>query len=252
MAVTFNDTPENVAYLAALFGFEPIVAKAWLRIEGQSVANPTNPLNIRDSLEMTGYISTPTGKYGYFEDAFRGLYSAKMVVTRNAPSYGYDSILAAAWSRDPLRQAKTIERSSWAAGGYGSDWANNVPGSIYNYVKGASVQRINTTGLVVESTGRVTVPANTEVIDGVGKVIAKPTADVPNITALGLNEDGQQAILWTDKNIRFIRTPVAIAPFDYTADEVAAANAAAMTKAAADLAALNARIDAAQAGATPA
>jgi hypothetical protein len=236
MAVTYNDTPENVAYLAALLGFEPIVAKAWIRLEGQGTPNPTNPLNIRNSLEMIGQTS---GGFAYFEDPFRGLYSAKMVITRNAPSYGYDRILASAWNRDPLLQAKNIERSSWAAGNYGSDWANGKPGSIYNYVEANSVLRINTAGIKVESNARITVPANVEVIDGIGKVVTKTTADVPNIYALGVTEDNFQSILWTDGQVRFLRTVYPTTPYDYTSEEALAASAAA-TKA------LNDKIDAAQ------
>jgi len=233
MAVTYNDTPENVAYLAALFGFEPIVAKAWIRLEGQATPNPTNPLNIRNSLEMID--QTPAG-FAYFEDPFRGLYSAKMVITRNAGSYGYQAILDTAWKRDPLLQAKRIEQSSWAAGKYGSDWANGTPGSITKYVEANGVQLITVTGDVQYGTIG-TIPANVEILDGNGKVVTKTTADVPNVPLLGTNEDGWTAIHWSGGIIRFVRVPISSATVDPCADEA---------KAAVD--ALNARIDAAQTG----
>jgi hypothetical protein len=209
--VTYNDTPENVGYLAALFGFEPIVAKAWLRLEGQSVANPTNPLNIRDSLELTGYITTPTGKYGYFEDALRGLYSAKQLITRNKASYGYQAILDSAFTRDPFRQAKAIEASGWAAGHYGADWPNNKGGSITAYVKGQSVLTINTLGL--KPTQTLTVPPDTEILDGIGKVLTKLTVPA-TYPYLGTTEDGWAAVVTSGGAVRFVR---AGAPFSPTA-----------------------------------
>jgi hypothetical protein len=231
MAVTYNDTPENVAYLAALFGYELITAKAWIRLEGQGAANPTNPLNIRNSLEMIG--QTPGG-FAYFETPFHGLYSARKVIERNAPAYGYDTIMARAWNRDPLSQAKAIERSSWAGGNYGSDWANNVPGSIYKYVEANGVQQITTTGNI-QIGNLITVPANVEILDGNGKVVAKTTADTPGIPYLGPSEDGWSAVLWSGGIIRFVRASYPVTAVDPCADEA---------KAAVD--ALNVKIDAAQ------
>ena len=229
--VTFNDTNENVAYLAALFGFEPITAKAWIRLEGQATPNPTNPLNIRNSLEMIG--QTPSG-FAYFETPFHGLLSARRIVERNSPAYGYDNILAAAWSRDPLRQARVIERSSWAAGNYGSDWPNNKPGNIYNYVKGNSVLEIDTAGINIQPGNMVTVVANTEILDGIGKVITKVTSDV-TVPKIGVTEDGWHAILFGTNKVRFVRVSTSPATVDPCSDEVQVA-----------LASLNARIDAAQ------
>lgn len=217
---TFNDTPENIAYLAALFGFEPVTAKAWIRLEGQATANPTNPLNIRNSLEMIG--QTPQG-FAYFETPFHGLRSARLVIERNAPAYGYDRILNQAWSQNPLQQAKVIERSSWAAGNYGSDWANDKPGGIWKYVKGQSVQEIVLSGSPqFDQLG--TIGANIEILDGVGKVVTKTTGAVEDVPVLGLTEDGLTAILWANNTVRFVRAaPSGIITTDPCSDEVKAA-----------------------------
>lgn len=125
--MAFNhDTEQNVILLASLLGFEAVVAKAWLRSEGQDVNNPTNPLNIRyygRAGQRPGPGATGESGVGFasYESPDAGLSDAvKMLHDLAGQTWnGYQSILDQAGSRDPIAQAKSIEMSKWAAGHYG-------------------------------------------------------------------------------------------------------------------------------------
>lgn len=81
------------------------------------------------------------GGFAKFPDAATGLKAARVIVTTLAPSYGYGRILAMAGAtHTPHDQARAIERSSWAAGHYGS--TATLDGSI--------ARQLTTTPPVVE------------------------------------------------------------------------------------------------------
>lgn len=120
----YHDTDENVRLLASSLGFEEVVARAWLRAEGQEINNPTNPLNIRyygRAGQRLGPGATGEAGVGFasYASAADGLRDAVDTIRRLAPNYGYGDILAQSGSRDPVGQARAIELSSWAAGHYG-------------------------------------------------------------------------------------------------------------------------------------
>ena len=129
----FHDTAGNVAVLEKLFGFEPLACKAWLRCEAQGVNNPTNPLNIRKGGVTTSLQTGSIGDFAKFATVERGLYAAHVLINKLAPNYGYGQILAAANTHDAYRQARSIERSSWAAGLYGSTATSD--GCLSRYVR---------------------------------------------------------------------------------------------------------------------
>lgn len=124
---TFNDTPANVAALSSGIGLVAAVAARWLRCEGQEVANPTNPLNIRyypghaDAGMIEGPGATGAAGVGFasFGTALQGISYAVGLVTAWAP---YHATIAAirAHPADPYAQARAIELSPWAGGHYGA------------------------------------------------------------------------------------------------------------------------------------
>lgn len=123
---TFNTSQANITYLSARTGLAPSVAAAWLANEGQSVPNPTNPLNIRtgNTPNQTGSI----GGFGTYSSPQAGLDAAAWLLNANK---AYKGILAAISGGTPVQQAKAIEASPWAAGHY-------APGNISARVAGGS------------------------------------------------------------------------------------------------------------------
>ena len=114
MATTYNNSAANIQYLSAKTGLAPSVAAAWLANEGQSVANPTNPLNIikGGTPNQTG----TSGGFGTYASPTAGLDAAAWLLTANS---AYKSILTAIQSGTPIQQAQAIQNSPWAAGHYG-------------------------------------------------------------------------------------------------------------------------------------
>jgi LysM repeat protein len=114
--VYFNDTPFNVTTLSRLLPhMSNNVAKAWLRAEGQAVANPTNPLNIR-------YYGTPNqigekNGFAVYKSAYYGLLDAARLIKTLTP---YSGVRAALTGGNDHTIAKAIELSPWAAGHYGA------------------------------------------------------------------------------------------------------------------------------------
>lgn len=107
-------TPDNAKYLASKTGLNYWVALAWLMNEGQSVNNPTNPLNIRKG-GAPGQTGT-SGGFAKYASPHAGLDAAAWLVNNSAH---YTGIRAAIKTKDPLTEARAIERSPWAAGHYG-------------------------------------------------------------------------------------------------------------------------------------
>jgi hypothetical protein len=142
MATYFGGaTNENAAYLASKTGLDKNVALAWLKNEGQTTANPTNPLNIL----YGGYrqqIKNPGSRFAKFPSTQAGLDEAAWLI--NNSSY-YSGIRAAIATKNPALQARAIERSPWAAGNY--DGAT-VPGKISSTWKGIVGQKIDWTKIV--------------------------------------------------------------------------------------------------------
>lgn len=134
----FWDTPANVAALARAFGFAPVVARAWLRSEGQSVPNPTNPLNI-EAGGVTADLQTHqlVGRFAAFPTASAGIEAAHELVSRLAgiARYGYAEILRQAGSGNAIAQARAVELSSWASGHYGASAVRD--GTIARQVRAA-------------------------------------------------------------------------------------------------------------------
>src|ERR1700690_614932 len=113
MANTSNATAANANYLASKTGLSPAVTMAWLQNEQQSVANPTNPLNI-----LAGGTPGQTGsngRFGTYANTTAGLDAAAWLLKNNA---AYTPILAST-SSTPLAQAQAIQNSPWASGHYG-------------------------------------------------------------------------------------------------------------------------------------
>jgi hypothetical protein len=115
-----HDTDYNVRTLAGLLPKMPLVtARAWLRCEGQSVNNPTNPLNIRCA---TGFC--------HYTSATAGLQAAAHLI--KTLTY-YVHVRAALLTGNALAIARAIEDSPWAGGHYGGGGA--ADGCIADYVK---------------------------------------------------------------------------------------------------------------------
>ncbi len=119
---TYNATPQNIALLAALLRYEPVVAEGWLRLEGQQVPNPTNPLNVKwwGRPPQIGQLVAPYGTFGRYQTPADGLRDAVALLHDMAGEAWthYADILAQSGSGDALAQAAAIEASAWA-GGYG-------------------------------------------------------------------------------------------------------------------------------------
>jgi hypothetical protein len=115
MAVTYNNSAANVNYLSAKTGLAPSVASAWLTNEGQSVGNPTNPLNIvkGGTPNQTGSV----GAFGTYASPQAGLDAAAWLLKANT---AYQGILVAIGVGSPVQQAQAIQNSPWAAGHYGN------------------------------------------------------------------------------------------------------------------------------------
>ncbi len=116
----YNDGPANIAALVRELGLEPSVARAWLRAEGQSVPNRTNPLNILAGGLTANMQTGSSGRFATFVSPAAGIRAAGTIIRSLAPRYGYGAILTATKGSDPIAQARAIERSGWAAGRYGS------------------------------------------------------------------------------------------------------------------------------------
>jgi hypothetical protein len=131
----FHDTTTNVAALATDLSGPMIVAKAWLRAEGQTVNNPTNPLNIRyyGSPGQTGRI----GGFATYASAASGLRYAAALILHSTYYAGVRRALAT-WHANPgnrtaiVNVARAIEDSPWAAGHYGG--GGSADGIITRYV----------------------------------------------------------------------------------------------------------------------
>lgn len=113
-----HDTEANVAFLALDLGFETSAILAWLRCECQSVANPTNPLNIRST--AYGAIGRNSEGFAVYPNVETGLRAVRRLLEANASSYGYGAVLAQRSSGDAYSQARAVELSDWAAGHYGA------------------------------------------------------------------------------------------------------------------------------------
>src|ERR1035437_269566 len=114
MAVTYNNSTANINYLSAKTGLATSVSSAWLTNEGQSVSNPTNPLNIvkGGTPGQTG----SSGGFGTYASPQAGLDAAAWLLSANS---AYSNIINAIKSGTPLQQAQAIQNSPWAAGHYG-------------------------------------------------------------------------------------------------------------------------------------
>ena len=157
MATTYNNTAANVQYLSAKTGLAPSVAAAWLANEGQSVANPTNPLNIRTggTPNQTGSI----GGFGTYASPTAGLDAAAWLLKANT---AYSGVLVAIGMGTPSQQAKAIEASPWAAGHYSGGISAMVNGSSSTPSGGASTP--------LTSTPSQTNPGQTVTQDTLGKL----------------------------------------------------------------------------------
>lgn len=122
MAYCGQATPENAQYLASKTGIDPNVALAWLKNECQSTPNPTNPLNIL--YYGTHGQTSKTGRFGSYPSTRAGLDHAAWLI--NNSGY-YAGVRAAIATKNPALQARAIEKSPWAAGGYGG---KAQPGSL--------------------------------------------------------------------------------------------------------------------------
>src|SRR5450759_5597497 len=94
-------------------------AAAWIGCEGQSIPNPTNPLNIR----YWGYSTQRLGPnanghagtgFASYSSSLAGLTDAARMI---ATSGHYGGIRNAIATRDAVKVAQAIEASPWAAGG---------------------------------------------------------------------------------------------------------------------------------------
>jgi hypothetical protein len=126
---TSNATPANAAYLASKTGLAPAVALAWLQNEGQAVANPTNPLNIR-YYGTNGQVAN-AGGFGVYNTTQAGLDHAAWLINNSAYYVGVRRAIA---TNNPTLEARAIELSPWAAGHYGG---THGPGSIVTALSGA-------------------------------------------------------------------------------------------------------------------
>jgi len=110
---TSNATVANATYLANKTGLNPAVALAWLLNEGQSVANPTNPLNI-EAGGTSGQTGTQGG-FGVYASTQAGLDAAASLIN-SAPQYA--GIRAAIKGGNSQSEAQAIQNSPWAKGHY--------------------------------------------------------------------------------------------------------------------------------------
>ena len=133
MATTYNNSTTNANYLAAKTGLAPSVAAAWLANEGQSVANPTNPLNIvkGGTPNQTG----SSGGFGTYASPTAGLDAAAWLLKANS---AYQGILNAIKSGTPIQQAQAIQNSPWAAGHYSYSNISSMVGGASTPGGGAS------------------------------------------------------------------------------------------------------------------
>lgn len=127
----FGPIAQEAAYLSELTGLNPLTAQAWLMNEGQSdsIATPSNPLNIVVAGGGSG-TGTETGHNGplyTYADWRAGIRAAAHLV--NSSSH-YAGIRAAIASGSAYDQARAIERSPWAGGGYGTKHAAGVAGGV--------------------------------------------------------------------------------------------------------------------------
>lgn len=133
MATTYNNSAANVQYLSQKTGLAPSVAAAWLANEGQTVANPTNPLNI-----IAGGTPGQTGSsggFGTYASPTAGLDAAAWLLKANS---SYSNILAAIQSGTPLQQAQAIQNSSWATSHYNYTGISSMVSGISTPGGGAS------------------------------------------------------------------------------------------------------------------
>lgn len=114
MAYCGGATQANANYLASKTGLDPRVALAWLKNECQSVANPTNPLNIL--YYGTNGQTGQQGRFGTYPSTQAGLDAAARLINNSA---NYSVIRAAIKTGNPVAEAHAIELSPWAGGHYG-------------------------------------------------------------------------------------------------------------------------------------
>jgi hypothetical protein len=164
----YHDTPENVAYVQELFGFEEAAARQWLRCEGQAVNNPTNPLNIRfyDRPPQTGNL----GGFATYDSPRDGLWDAKDIVWRLRGVYpGYQRILDQANNGDAYAQARAIELSPWAAGHYGAD-EDGTEGCLSSRIEPENLLKYAVVeGYKLETTKRIELVPGTQIYSLDGK-----------------------------------------------------------------------------------
>lgn len=126
----FHDTAANARALAGFLPHMPVItARAWLHCEGQSIDNPTNPLNIRYT---GGWGQTGKNRAGFavYPSTRIGLEAAARLILRLRYYTGVRLALA---TGDGLKIARAIEESPWAAGHYGGEGSRD--GCIARYVK---------------------------------------------------------------------------------------------------------------------
>jgi hypothetical protein len=117
----YHDTPSNIAYLStSIPGMSPNVSEAWLRCEGQTIDNPTNPLNIL-------YYGSPgqigkRGRFAVYGSVHDGLDSAAGLILH---SRYYAGVRRALLTHNDLAVARSIEDSPWAGGHYGGGGPGN-------------------------------------------------------------------------------------------------------------------------------
>ena len=136
MTTTYNDKPANVAALAAAIPLPNVVAHAWIRAEGQAVANPTNLLNCRwygRPGQLKGPAATGTAGVGFaaYRSVAAGVADTAWLLHNSAYYAGIRAVLG----QSPLVIAHAIEASPWSGGHYGAK--NGRDGSIARQVRAA-------------------------------------------------------------------------------------------------------------------
>lgn len=128
MAVTYNDSAANVKTLCdAIPGLPAATAKAWLRCEGQSVSNPTNPLNILfyNTRSQIG----SKGRFATYASTKAGLEDAAWLINKSSYYQGVRNALAKVNGLSDVDAAilvaRAIEESPWAGGHYGGAGAQD-------------------------------------------------------------------------------------------------------------------------------
>ena len=136
MTTTYNDKPANVAALAAAIPLPNVVAHAWIRAEGQAVANPTNLLNCR-YYGRPGQLKGPgaTGAAGVGFAAYKSVAAGVADTAWLLHTSTYYAGIRAVLGQSPLVIAHAIEASPWSAGHYGAK--NGRDGSIARAVRAA-------------------------------------------------------------------------------------------------------------------